>query len=195
MGCRTSRSPRKSTRYSTNSTREPPSSSTTRHRQLHDPAHGPACGACLTVGASPGSAARGVSEPAAAGAQRAPPRLRCGALRAGRVNGSCGLLARRDPRRKACGERGCRRLGNLPMRTVSRQGAAHQDEVANSCISNICHTAPGDERPRLAETFCGKVSLVMLDSVQALPHLTFFPCMEPLLVFWYDRQQERRPVE
>ena len=61
------------------------------------------------------------------------------------------------PRRKACGERGGRRVGTLPMRTVSRQGAAHQDEVANSGIFKICHTAPGDERPQRAGTFCGKV--------------------------------------
>jgi len=38
----------------------------------------------------------------AVGAPRAP-HARGGALRAGRVDGSCGLLARREPRRKACG--------------------------------------------------------------------------------------------
>ena len=42
---------------------------------------------------------------------------------------------------------------------------------------------------------CGKVSLVVLDSVQALPHPTFLPYMEPPLVFWYDRLQLMRTVE
>ena len=119
---------------------------------MYDPAHGPACGACLTAGVFLGYAARGVWACGAGGAQRAP-HARGSALRAGRVDGSCGLLARRGPRRKACGERGSRRVGTLPMRTVSRQGAAHQDEVANSCIFNICHTAPGDERPRVGSYF------------------------------------------
>ena len=90
----------------------------------------------------------------AVGAQKAL-HVRCGALRAGRVDGSCGLLVRREPRRKACGERGGRRVGTLPMRTVSRQGEAQQDEVANSYIFNIYYTTPGDERPQLAGTFCG----------------------------------------
>jgi hypothetical protein len=46
-----------------------------------------------------------------------------------------------------------------------------------------------------AETFCGKVSLVMLERVQALPHLAFPPSMEPPLVFWYDKPQWMRTVE
>src|SRR5215510_10973613 len=41
------------------------------------------------------------------------------------------------------------------MRNGSRHGAAHQDEVANACIYNLHHTAPVDERPRFAGTFCG----------------------------------------
>src|SRR5262245_55512132 len=49
-------------------------------------------------------------------------------------------------------------LGKLPMRNGSRHGAAHQCESANACIYKICHTAPGNERLPLAETFCGKVS-------------------------------------
>jgi hypothetical protein len=48
-----------------------------------------------------------------------------------------------------------RRVGMLPMRNGSRHGEAPQDDGANPCISNICHTAPGDERPPFAETFCG----------------------------------------
>ena len=48
-------------------------------------------------------------------------------------------------------------LGKLPMRNGSRQGKAHPCESANSCISNICHTAPADERPRFPAMFCGKV--------------------------------------
>src|SRR2546425_12832037 len=46
-----------------------------------------------------------------------------------------------------------RRVGILPMRNGSQHGAAHQCESANSCICNICHTAPVDESPPLAETF------------------------------------------
>jgi hypothetical protein len=46
-----------------------------------------------------------------------------------------------------------------------------------------------------AETECGKVSLAMLNSVQALPHLAFLPSMEPPLVFWYDRQLWMRTVD
>ena len=45
------------------------------------------------------------------------------------------------------------------------------------------------------ETQCGRVSLVMLDRVQALPHLAFPPSMEPSLVFWYDKPQLLRTVE
>jgi len=88
-----------------------------------------------------------------------------------------------------------RRVGMLPMRNASRHGEAPQDDGANPCISNICHTAPGDERPPLAETFCGKVSLVMFERVQALPHLAFPLSMEPPLVFWYDKPQWMRTVE
>src|SRR5262249_32057241 len=47
-------------------------------------------------------------------------------------------------------KRGTRRLGRLPMRNVSRQGAARQDKVANSCIYNIHHLAPVDESPAFA---------------------------------------------
>ena len=54
-----------------------------------------------------------------------------------------------------------RRVGMLPMRNGSRHGEAPQDDGANPCISNICHPAPGDERPPFAETFCGKVSLTL----------------------------------
>jgi hypothetical protein len=43
-----------------------------------------------------------------------------------------------------------------------------------------------DRKTTFAETECGKVSLVMLERVQALPHLAFPPSMEPPLVFWYD---------
>ena len=51
-----------------------------------------------------------------------------------------------------------RRLGRLPMRNGSRQGKAQLCDIANSCVSKICHTAPAYERPPLAETFCGIVS-------------------------------------
>ena len=54
-------------------------------------------------------------------------------------------------------KRGNRRLGRLPMRNGSRQGKAHPCESANSCISNICHTAPAYERPQFPATFCGMV--------------------------------------
>ena len=50
-----------------------------------------------------------------------------------------------------------RRVGILPMRNDSRHGTASQGESANSCIYNIHHTAPVDEKPPLAKTFCGKV--------------------------------------
>ena len=90
---------------------------------MYDPAHGPACGACLTAGVSLGYAARGVWACGAVGAQRAP-HVRGGALRAGRVDGSCGLLARRGPRRKACGERGGRRLGNIANENCLTAGSS-----------------------------------------------------------------------
>jgi hypothetical protein len=67
-------------------------------------------------------------------------------------------------------KRGNRGLGRLPMRNGSRQGKAHPCESANSCISKICHTAPGDERPLFPATFCGKLSLAMLVGLNA-----FFP--------------------
>src|SRR5262245_4056697 len=63
-------------------------------------------------------------------------------------------------------ERAHRRVGMLPMRNVSQHGAAPQDESANSCISNIRHTAPVDERPRFPATFCGKVSLAHCESLK-----------------------------
>ena len=40
---------------------------------------------------------------------------------------------------------------------ITREGTDYGMEVANSCISKIYHTAPGDERPQLAGTFCGIV--------------------------------------
>jgi hypothetical protein len=49
-------------------------------------------------------------------------------------------------------------LGTLPMRNGSRPGKAHPCESANSCISNICHTAPAYERPRFPAMFCGILS-------------------------------------
>jgi hypothetical protein len=48
---------------------------------------------------------------------------------------------------------------------------------------------------QMSFTFCGKLSLAMLNSVQALSHLAFLPCMEPRLVFWYHKQQERHTGE
>ena len=64
-----------------------------------------------------------------------------------------------------------RHLGRLPMRNGSRQGKAQPCESANACIYNIRHTAPGDERPPFAETFCGKLSLAYFISLYA-PHIT-----------------------
>src|SRR5262245_1877212 len=54
-------------------------------------------------------------------------------------------------------EQAHRRVGMLPMRNGSRHGEAQPRKSANACIYNIRHTAPGDERPPLAETFCGIV--------------------------------------
>jgi hypothetical protein len=73
--------------------------------------------------------------------------------------------------------RGARKqaLGRLPMRNSSRQGAAHQCESANSCICNIHHTAPGDESPPLAETFCGIVYRATWAGVSASLGLVFLP--------------------
>ena len=61
-----------------------------------------------------------------------------------------------------------RRVGILPMRNDSRHGAAPQDESANACIYNIHHIAPGNERPALAETKCGKMSLANFISLYVL---------------------------
>jgi hypothetical protein len=69
-------------------------------------------------------------------------------------------------------KRGNRHLGRLPMRNGSRQGKAQPCESANSCIYNVCHTAPAYERPPFAETFCGKVSLAMLAGLTASSHVT-----------------------
>jgi len=55
-------------------------------------------------------------------------------------------------------KQGNRRLGRLPMRNGSRQGRAQPCESANSCICNIRHTAPGDERLLFPATFCGILS-------------------------------------
>src|SRR5262245_20103032 len=46
------------------------------------------------------------------------------------------------------------------MRNDSRHGAAPQDESANSCIYNIHHIAPGNERPAVAETKCGIMATI-----------------------------------
>jgi hypothetical protein len=61
-----------------------------------------------------------------------------------------------------------RRVGILPMRNGSGHEEAPQDESANSCISNIRHLAPINERPGFAETKCGKVSLANFISLYAL---------------------------
>src|SRR5262245_12471135 len=65
------------------------------------------------------------------------------------VRAALGSNTNREARQQA--------LGRLPMRNGSRPGKAHPCESANSCISNVCHTAPAYERLPLAETFCGKV--------------------------------------
>src|SRR5262252_8183297 len=62
-----------------------------------------------------------------------------------------------------------RRVGILPMRNVSRHGAAPQDESANACIFNIRHIVPGNERPAFAETKCGKVSQDLLSLIKFTP--------------------------
>ena len=72
-------------------------------------------------------------------------------------------------------KRGTRRLGRLPMRNVSRQGEAPQDESANSCIYNIRHLAPVDESPAFAETVCGKVYRATWAGVSASFGLVFLP--------------------
>jgi hypothetical protein len=54
------------------------------------------------------------------------------------------------------------------MRNGSGHEEAPQDESANSCISNIRHLAPINERPGFAETKCGKVSLANFISLYAL---------------------------
>ena len=66
-------------------------------------------------------------------------------------------------------------LGTLPMRNGSRQGKAHPCESANSCISNICHTAPAYERPRFPATFCGIVYRVTWAGVSASLGIIFLP--------------------
>ena len=91
---------------------------------------------------------------------------------------------------KRAEKRGNRRVGMLPMRNVSQHGAAPQDESANSCISNIRHTAPVDERPRFPATFCGIVyradciRLYVLQIKHAPPPLCFL--QHPPSCLWYD---------
>ena len=67
-------------------------------------------------------------------------------------------------------KRGNRGLGRLPMSNGSRHGKAHPCKSANSCICNIRHPAPGDERPLFPATFCGKLSLAHFISLYA-PHI------------------------
>src|SRR5215475_1635610 len=71
------------------------------------------------------------------------------------------------------------------MRNVSRQGAAPQDESANSCICNIYHLDPDNERPSFPDTFCGilyrtnYINLSILHIEHASPPLCFLqrlPC-------------------
>src|SRR5262245_34656216 len=88
--------------------------------------------------------------------------------------------------------RGARKeaLGRLPMRNGSRPGTAQPCESANSCIYNIRHTAPGDERPLFPATFCGIlyhancISLYVLHIKHAPPLLCFL--QRPPCCLWYD---------
>ena len=88
--------------------------------------------------------------------------------------------------------RGARKqaLGRLPMRNGSRQGAVQQSDGANSCIYNIRHAVPGDERPSFPETFCGIVYRANSISLY-VPHIK--PVSPPLCFLqrspyrlWYD---------
>jgi hypothetical protein len=87
--------------------------------------------------------------------------------------------------------RGHRHLGRLPMRNGSRQSKAQPCESANACISNICHTAPANERPPCAETVCGIVyranyiSLSILHIKHVSPPLCFL--QRPPCCLWSSR--------
>src|SRR4030095_16343351 len=76
------------------------------------------------------------------------------------------------------------------MRNGSGHEEAPQDESANSCISNIRHLAPINERPGFAETKCGIVyranfiSLYVLQIKHALSPLCFL--QRPPCCLWYD---------
>src|SRR6266851_4333300 len=76
-------------------------------------------------------------------------------------------------------ERDNRRVGILPMKNGSRHGEGPQVDSANACIYHIYHTAPVDERLRLAETVCGKVSLAMLARLTASSQLTYLLVWSP----------------
>ena len=81
-------------------------------------------------------------------------------------------------------------LGKMPMRNGSRHRETHPCESANACIYNVCHPVPVDERPLLAETFCGIlyhancISLYALKIKHAFPPLCFL--QRPPCCLWYD---------
>ena len=77
-------------------------------------------------------------------------------------------------------KRGNRSLGRLPMRNGSRHAAAYQGESANFCICNIHHTAPVDESPPLAETFCGIVYHEFFNTVSYCQSIAYDYCIPPL---------------
>ena len=89
-------------------------------------------------------------------------------------------------------------VGTLPMRNGSRQGIAHPCESANSCISNICHTAPANERPPCVETVCGIVyranyiSLSLLHIKHVSPPLCFL--QRPPCCLWSPPVLEQKPT-
>src|SRR5262245_34837842 len=73
------------------------------------------------------------------------------------------------------------------MSNDSRRGAAHQCESANACIYNVYHTAPVDERPQLAKTFCGKVYQQPQGSSKSSsirPSLALYRAVTAVLLCW-----------
>src|SRR5215813_3766721 len=66
------------------------------------------------------------------------------------------------------------------MRNGSQHGKAQPCESANSCICNIRHTAPGDERPLFPATFCGTLYRANYISLSIL-HINQICLSNPML--------------
>ena len=129
-------------------------------------------------------AACGVWEPAAVGAQRAP-HARCGALRAGRVDGSCGLLARRGPAGKPAVSEEAGAWAHCQCELSHGREQRNKTRSPTPVFSIYVILLQATKDHSVAETFCGilyranYISLSILHIKHASPPLCFLqrlPC-------------------